>query len=87
MLQRTQQCACTITRAVAKISRSQVYAFSRWETEQPEVLLVPFSFCFLQKWAGVMLTVARGNPQAPALSESPEKKKDTVGWSIEHNPS
>ena len=25
-----------------------------------------------------MLTVARGNPQAPALSESPEKKKDTV---------
>ena len=34
-----------------------------------------------------MLTVARGNPQAPGLSESPEKKKDTVGWFIEHNPS
>ena len=35
------------------------------------VLLVSFSFCFLQKYPRVMLIVAGGNPQLPTLSDSP----------------
>ena len=79
--------ACTIIRAVAKISSSQVYAFSRWETEQPGSSFGPIFLLFPTKIGGGHAHSSQGKSSTPGPQWEPWKKKDTVGWFIEHNPS